>query len=184
MFEVELQCKNYKQLIDLSRAGNRIAQKEMFDLFSPKMLGVCRQYIKDMQFAEDVMVTGFIKVFSKLDQFREDGSFEGWIRRIMVNECISHLRTQKRMEMLDESAVDFWIPANIESEMTVTEIQCLIDGLPEGSKMVFNLYVIENYSHKEIAEHLGINEGTSKSQLFHARKKLQEMLHRQNQINR
>ena len=88
------------------------------------------------------------------------------------------------MEMLNESEVDAWIPASIEGEMTVNEIQALIDGLPEGSKMVFNLYVIENYTHKEIAEQLGINEGTSKSQLAYARKKLQELLHQQNQIHR
>ncbi|MBK8390071.1 MAG: RNA polymerase sigma factor [Saprospiraceae bacterium] len=184
MFEVGHHKQQSRQVIDLAKGGNRHAQKQMFELYAPKMLGVCRQYIKDMQFAEDMMITGFIKVFAKLDQFRNDGSFEGWVRRIMVNECISHLRTQKRMEMLNESEVDAWIPASIEGEMTVNEIQALIDGLPEGSKMVFNLYVIENYTHKEIAEQLGTNEGTSKSQLAYARKKLQELLHQQNQIHR
>lgn len=184
MFEVGHQNHNYKPIIALAKEGNRHAQKEMYDTFAPKMLSVCRQYITDIQHAEDVMISGFIKIFARLDQFRNEGSFEGWIRRIMVNECISHLRVEKRMTPIDDELNEVWVPATIESEMTVNEIQALIDGLPDGSKMVFNLYVMESFTHKEIAEQLGISEGTSKSQLAYARKKLQELLHQQNQIVR
>ena len=138
------------------------------------MLGVCRQYIKDIHQAEDVMITAFMKVFTNLSHFKHEGSFEGWIRRIMVNECISFIRVQKKVKFLEDENVVEEKVNNIESQLSVDDIQFLIDNLPNGYKMVFNLYCIEGYKHQEIATMLGINEGTSKSQLSHARKMLQE----------
>ena len=142
------------------------------------MLSVCRQYIKDIQQAEDVMITAFMKVFVNLKNFESKGSFEGWIRRIMVNESISFIRAQKKVSFLEDEYYKEEGFNNIESNLSVDDIQNLIDNLPEGYKMIFNLYAIEGYKHKEIAEMLGINEGTSKSQLSHARKMLQDLINK------
>jgi RNA polymerase sigma-70 factor (ECF subfamily) len=164
------------KLIKLAVENNRQAQQQLYSRFSSKMLSVCRQYIKDIQLAEDVMITAFMKVFTNLNKFEHKGSFEGWIRRIMVNECISYLRVQKKVKFVeDEIYVEESFNA-IDSKFSIDQIQFLIDALPDGYKMVFNLYAIEGYKHNEIAKMLGINEGTSKSQLSHARKMLQTQI--------
>ncbi|GAA6770793.1 RNA polymerase sigma factor [Flavobacterium sp. CGRL2] len=158
------------KIIQLAVENNRQAQQQIYSKFSSKMLSVCRQYIKDIQLAEDVMITAFMKVFTNLKNFEHKGSFEGWIRRIMVNECISYLRVQIKVKFAED---EFFVEESfneIDSQFTVEQIQYLIDALPDGYKMVFNLYAIEGYKHNEIAKMLGINEGTSKSQLSHARK--------------
>lgn len=162
-----------KELIDLVIDNNRKAQRQLYTSFASKMLGVCRQYIKDIHQAEDVMIMGFMKVFNSINTFEHKGSFEGWIRRIMVNECISHIRSQKKWLFIDDENYFDETVNPIESKLSVDDIQFLIDQLPEGCKMIFNLYVIEGYKHREIAQMLGIEEGTSKSQLAHARKILQ-----------
>ena len=167
-----------KVLIELAIANNRAAQQKLYTQFSPKMLSVCRQYIKDIHQAEDIMISAFMKVFTNLNKFQFNGSFEGWIRRIMVNESISFLRVQKNVKFIDDETFFEERFNNIESQFSVDDIQFLIDNLPDGYRMVFNLYAIEGYKHQEIAVMLGINEGTSKSQLSHARKMLQ------NQINK
>ena len=164
------------EIIRLAIEHNRQAQQQIYSRFSSKMLSVCRQYIKDIQLAEDVMITAFMKVFTNLSKFENKGSFEGWIRRIMVNECISYLRVQKKVKFTeDEIYVEESFNA-IDIQFSIDQIQFLIDALPDGYKMVFNLYAIEGYKHNEIAKMLGINEGTSKSQLSHARKMLQTQI--------
>ena len=164
------------KLIKLAVENNRQAQQQIYSRFSSKMLSVCRQYIKDIQLAEDVMITAFMKVFTNLNKFEHKGSFEGWIRRIMVNECISYLRVQKKVKFTeDEVYVEESFNAT-DSQFSIDQIQILIDALPDGYKKVFNLYAIEGYKHNEIAKMLGINEGTSKSQLSHARKMLQTQI--------
>jgi len=164
------------EIIKLAVENNRQAQQQIYSRFSSKMLSVCRQYIKDIQLAEDVMITAFMKVFTNLNKFEHKGSFEGWVRRIMVNECISYLRVQKKVKFVeDEVYVEESFNAT-ESQFLIDQIQFLIDALPDGYKMVFNLYAIEGYKHNEIAKMLGINEGTSKSQLSHARKMLQTQI--------
>ena len=163
-----------QQLIKKAIQQNREAQQQLFAKFSPKMLGVCRQYVKDMHHAEDLMLSGFLKVFTNLEKFKHEGSFEGWIRRIMVNTCISYLRKKNPVQLTDEDFV-FNEQATENLEATgVEDLQKLIDGLPNGYKMVFNLYAIEGFKHAEIAKELQISESTSKSQLFKARKWLQE----------
>lgn len=162
-----------KELIELAVENNRHAQQKIYSKFSPKMLSVCRQYIKDLHQAEDIMITAFMKVFTNLKNFKHEGSFEGWIRRIMINECISYIRVQKKVKFIEDENYFEESFNNIESQFSVEDIQFLIDSLPDGYKMVFNLYAIEGYKHQEIAAMLGINEGTSKSQLSHARKMLQ-----------
>lgn len=164
------------EIIQLAIENNRQAQQLIYNKFSPKMLSVCRQYIKDLQNAEDLMITAFMKVFTNLKKFENKGSFEGWIRRIMVNECISYIRVNKKVSFLEDTYYKEESFNNIESNFSVNEIQFLIDNLPDGYKMIFNLYAIEGYKHQEIASMLGINEGTSKSQLSNARKMLQEQI--------
>ncbi|MFV8344832.1 RNA polymerase sigma factor [Flavobacterium sp. ZB4P13] len=161
------------ELIQLAVENNRQAQQQIYTQFSPKMLSVCRQYIKDIHQAEDIMITAFMKVFTNLKSFQHKGSFEGWIRRIMVNECISFIRVEKKLKYSEDETYFEESFNNIESQFSIADIQFLIDSLPDGYKMVFNLYAIEGYKHQEIASMLGINEGTSKSQLSHARKMLQ-----------
>lgn len=167
-----------RDIIALAVDNNRHAQQKIYSKHAPKMLSICRQYIKDVQQAEDIMITAFMKVFTNLKSFEHKGSFEGWIRRIMVNECISFIRVQKKVSFLED---EFFVEDtfnNIESHFSVEDIQTLIDSLPDGYKMVFNLYAIEGFKHQEIAKMLGINEGTSKSQLSHARKMLREEINK------
>lgn len=169
--------KNETNLIAKAIKNNRDAQHVLFEMYAPKMLSVCRYYIKDLQHAEEAMLNGFFKVFSNLKNFRNEGSFEGWIRRIMVRESISFLRQQKQIEFPMEE-LDFKndFTDTINTEIVVSEIQQLIDELPEGYKMVFVMYAIEGYKHHEIAQMLNITEGTSKSQLFKARNLLQQKI--------
>jgi RNA polymerase sigma-70 factor (ECF subfamily) len=176
--------KNEAQLIKKASQNNREAQHMLFELHAPKMLSVCRYYVNDVQFAEDVMLNGFFKVFTKIKHFKSEGSFEGWIRRIMVRESISFLRQQKNIEFAtDEIQTHDTQTNSINSDLDVEEIQQLIDHLPEGYRMVFVMYAIEGYKHVEIAELLNITQGTSKSQLFKARKLLQQQLKQLNKTN-
>ncbi len=169
--------KNESQLIKRATDKNRAAQRQLFDKYAPKMLGVCRKYIKDLQGAEEAMQNGFVKVFLNLENFKNEGSFEGWIRKIMVRECISYLRVQRKTDFLEDSCGAIpEINENISGQLQAEEIQNIIDTLPEGYKLVFVMYAIEGYKHHEIAKMLDISEGTSKSQLFKARKLLQEKL--------
>ncbi len=163
-----------KPTIQRAIQQDREAQKEIFDYYSPKMLGVCRQYVKDNHHAEELMLSGFLKVFTHLQKFKHEGSFEGWIRRIMVNTCLSYLRKKNPIRTTDEDYVYNDLATESLENTSVEDIQKLIDGLPEGYKMVFNLYAIEGYKHAEIAKELNISVSTSKSQLFKARKWLQE----------
>lgn len=139
-------------------------------------------YISDLHHAEEVMLNGFFKVFSNLASFRNEGSFEGWVRKIMVRESISFLRTQKNIEFRDEAIEGSCLVGfdSVEAEFDAEHIQQLIDALPEGYRIVFVMYAIEGYKHQEIAKMLNITIGTSKSQLFKARKMLQEKIELQN----
>lgn len=158
--------------------GDARAQQCIFESYAPRMLAVCRRYIGDWHFAEDTLVNGFVKVFDQLSTFRGDGSFEGWVRRIMVNECIAFLRKRQFVVFDDEIVLEserepVWNDGDL---WDVDRLQSLIDALPRGYRTVFVLYVVEGYGHKEIASLLNIGEGTSKSQLSKARKLLQDRL--------
>lgn len=166
------------ELLDDCRKGRSNAQKELYASIAPKMLGVCVRYIYDREEAEHVMIGGMIKVFEKLNQYNGDGSFEGWVRRIMVNESLMYIRKNRAMSLEVEiseadSEPDF---ETLGNQLEVDDLMKLISELPVGYRTVFNLYAIEGFSHKEIAEMLGINENTSKSQLSRARKFLQTRL--------
>lgn len=169
--------KNETQLIARVVKNHRGSQQHLYTKYSPKMLSVCRMYIKDLHHAEEAMLNGFFKVFSNLASFKNEGSFEGWVRRIMIRESISYLRTKRSLVFQENGLENFAESSNnIQSGMEVEEIQSLIDTLPEGYRVVFVMYAVEGYKHHEIADILGITEGTSKSQLFKARKMLQERL--------
>jgi RNA polymerase sigma-70 factor (ECF subfamily) len=150
----------------------------LYERYSPKMLGVCRRYIKDNAEAEQVMVGGFVKIFQKINQFKGEGSFEGWVRRIMVNEALIYIRKNKNMylEMDISMADDEPDYKKLDEQLEADDLLKMVRKLPQGYRMVFNLYAIEGYSHKEIAIQLSINVNTSKSQLSRARKLLQQML--------
>jgi len=166
--------KNEPELIKRAIKNNREAQQVLFELYAPRMLSICRYYIKDIQHAEEAMLNGFFKVFFNLKSFNNKGSFEGWIRRIIVREAISFLRSKKNIEFITDEIEHYNnYTNNIKTEIEVEHIQQLIDALPEGYKMIFIMYAIEGYKHHEIANMLNITEGTSKSQLFKARKLLQ-----------
>lgn len=164
------------EIIALAVANSRQAQQWIYSRYAPKMLSVCRQYIKDLQLAEDVMITAFMKVFVNLGSFENKGSFEGWIRRTMINECISFIRVQKKVHFIEDAVSFEETDHEIDTQFSIEDIQGLIDSLPDGYKIVFNLFAIEGYKHKEIAGMLGINEGTSKSQFAHARRILKNQI--------
>ena len=167
-----------EELIEGCRKGRASSQKRLYDRLAPKMLGVCIRYIKDKEEAEHVMIGGIVKVFDKLDQFKGDGSFEGWVRRIIVNDCLMYIRKNRNMSLqsdIDEVSNEPNLKV-MEENLDAQDLLKLINELPVGYRTVFNLYAIEGYNHAEIAKQLDINENTSKSQLSRARKWLQNRL--------
>ena len=159
--------------------GSRRMQKQLYDQFSPKMYAVCLRYMGNADDAQDILQEGFVKIFKNLDRFRGEGSFEGWVRRIFVNTAIEQIRKKKLNLTISEK--DELIESKSTSAVeTINEKDLLkiVRGLSPGYRSVFNLYVVEGYSHKEIGELLGISEGTSKSQLARARMILQEKIKR------
>lgn len=174
-----------KTLIKDCLAFNRDAQKRLYDLYSEKMLGVCRRYTKSYEDAEDVMISGFFKVFTKMHQYSNNGSFEGWIRRIMVNESLMFLRKKVRFaDEVDLNNLPLAEKVTIEDELSAQDILKLLEQLPTGYRTIFNLYVIEGYKHREIAEQLGISINTSKSQLIQAKKRLKKLVIESNDESR
>ncbi|PZR07789.1 MAG: RNA polymerase subunit sigma-70 [Flavobacterium psychrophilum] len=156
--------------------GDIRAEKQLYDRHAAKMLGVCRMYIKDLHYAEDVMIRGFTRALDNLAKFRFEGSFEGWLRRIMVREAVGFMRERTQLYFEDIETAEVPPTATTETDMDVELLQLLIDKLPEGYRTVLVMFAVEGYNHKEIANMLGISESTSKSQLFKARKQLQEQL--------
>lgn len=154
------------------------AQECLFGHYSGKMYALCCRYIPDRMQAEDILVTAFTKIFNRIDQYKGEGSFEGWMRRIVVNEALTYLRRNKNMYLETDMEAAERQPdlARLENDLEAEDLLRLIAQLPSGYRMVFNLYAIDGYSHKEIAEQLGISENTSKSQLSRARVHLQNNL--------
>jgi len=170
------------KLIKEVLAGNARAQKVFYQRFAPKMYGVALRYARDKDEANDMLQEGFVKVFSKLEFYRGDGSLEGWIRRTIVNTAINFYK--KNLKYRSSSDMDTVLifekshDASPIEQMSAGELLQEIKGLPAGYKTVFNLYVIEGYSHKEIADMLDVSENTSKSQLSRARTYLQKRIQR------
>ena len=168
------------QLITALKRGESRAHKLVYERYAGKMLAVCTRYCANRADAEEVMLDGFMRVFEKIEQFRLEGSFEGWIRRVMVTESLMFLRKTKQWRQklpIEEVEVEpnyEWADAALNE----SDLLRLVNQLPDGYRTVFNLYAIEGYNHAEIAETLGISEGTSKSQLSRARSLLQVGLKR------
>ena len=157
-------------------SGNRKAQGQLFQLFGDEMFGVCLYYSKDYAEAEDTLHEGFMKVFQKVGQYSGKGSFAGWIKRVIINTALEKHRKQNKMfavgdDILNEEDIE---PEKIVSNLSKQDLLKLVQELSPMYRLVFNLYAIEGYSHKEVSEMLGISEGTSKSNLARARRILQD----------
>lgn len=174
----QLKLMSDEELIQGCIKGKDAFQYELYKRYSPKMFGVCLRYCASREEAEDVLQDGFIKVFKKIDSFRFTGSFEGWIRRIMVHTAIRNkyitLRAHEvnTLEGVEHPALD----EKVTSKLMMMDLMKLVNELPQGYKIVFNLFAVEGYSHKEIAEMLEIQEATSRSQYLRARQFLREKL--------
>lgn len=189
--------KSDNQLIRECIDGKRKAYSQLFQQYAPVMLGVCMRYCKNRIDAEDVMQDGFIKVFGQIHKFRGEGSFEGWIKRIMINAAIDNYQSNLKHafhEDVDEITLSNDFAENVDGdddlpdEMNIPhkKLMEMIQELPDGYRVVFNLYAIENFNHKEIAALLRISENTSKTQLLKARKALKKKIEAllQHHINR
>ncbi len=166
-----------KNLVLYCQKGERDYQKILYDRFSPKMLGICMRYARDRSEAEDFLQEGFIKVFKNIKNLRNAQQLESWIERIIVNTALEHIRKKKSskgQEVDLDDNVDSEVDEQVTDELSRDELLKLIQELPEGFRAVFNMYAIEGFSHKEIAQKLGIQEGTSKSQFARARTLLQQ----------
>lgn len=153
-------------------------QYELYQRFAPKMYGVCLRYATGAEEAQDMLQEGFIKIFKKLESFRGEGSFEGWIRRIFVNTAIEHFRRKNYLQPIterEEATVEGKY-LSVLDDLAARDIIGLVQQLSPGYRTVFNMYVVEGYTHKEIADSLGISEGTSKSQLSRAKLILQGLV--------
>ena len=168
-----------ERLVPACRIGDRNAQKRLFDALAPKMMALCLRYVGDRPTAEAVLQEGFISLFSRLDSYSGAGSFEGWARRIFVNTALMHLRKTDALKLSDdigEARGLFSEEATPVQKIGYRELTGLIAKLPPDARTIFNMFVIEGYSHKEIAQTLGLNEATTRSKLQRARVRLQEMI--------
>ncbi len=170
-----------QKILERCKNGERLAQQQLYEHFKGKMFAVCLRYANSRQDAEDVLQEGFVKVFRDLHQYRGEGSFEGWLRRVIVNVALQHLRKQKgglqfsELENVEYKLSDTDDSVFEENEKAAALIK-LMQKMPTGFRTVLNLYVLEDYSHQEIANEMGISVGTSKSQLNRAKAFLKGLL--------
>lgn len=165
------------QLIHECKKNDAKAQEQIYTLFAPKFFGVCLKYSANYAEAEDNLQDGFIIIFKKIDQFQFKGSFEGWAKRIMVNNALQKYRGQVRfLEIVNDNVTEEEIPDLDDEDVSLDYLMQIIQELPDRYRMVFNLYVLDGYSHKEIAEMLEITTGTTKSNLARARMILKEKI--------
>ena len=170
---------NVQELIFRSKENDRKAQQGLFDFLAPKMFAVCLRYVGDRDTAQDILQDGFITLFAKLESFSGEGSFEGWARKIFVNTALMSLRKNDVLKETTDVEAAWDVPGEAPTaiqQMTYKEMYKAIAELPAGFRTVFNMYVVEGYSHKEIGEALGISEVTSRSQLQRARRMLQDKI--------
>jgi len=170
---------NEQEIINGCIDKNAVCQRLLFDKYAGSLLSICRRYARDPSGAEDMLQETFIKIFSNIHQYQFAGSFEGWIKKITVNYCLKYLK-KKRIEFKDstvtEAELNSSIGPEILSSLSEEELMKMISNLPDGYRVVFNLYVIEGYDHNEIAGMLDIKATTSRSQLIKARRSLQKQV--------
>ncbi|MCC5919572.1 MAG: sigma-70 family RNA polymerase sigma factor [Cyclobacteriaceae bacterium] len=180
MFGLGKTYTTYEDILEGCKAGKEKAQYALYSKTSGLFYSVALRYLKNEADAQDALSESYRKIFDKLSQFAGDGSFEGWMKRIVVNECLMFIRSHKNLEKVssfdDEGVAEPGLMSTNMLEMEADDIHRLICDLPLGYRTVLNLYAVEGYGHKEIAEQLGISEGTSKSQLSKARKMLQQLI--------
>jgi RNA polymerase sigma factor (sigma-70 family) len=168
-----------QELVSACIKNNASAQEYLYEKFSRKMMGISLRYCKDEDEAADVLQMGFIAVFKNIESFAGTGSLEGWIKKIIVNTALSHIRKNKKLKQnIELDHVEFMLPSSSQTSegIQTKDLLALIQTLPLGGRTIFNLFAIEGYSHKEIGEMLNISEGTSKSQYSRARAYLQKAL--------
>jgi RNA polymerase sigma factor (sigma-70 family) len=166
-----------KELIQACKKHDPKAQKQLYDRYAPLFFALCKRYVKTNEDAEDVLVEGFFKIMTRIDQYSGEGSFEGWMRRVMVNEALMFLRKAQTQPYTDEIFnLEQGDTSNVVDELAAADILKLLDKLPPGYRTVFNLYVLDGMKHREIADFLGISINTSKSQLILAKKRMQELM--------
>ena len=168
-----------QQLIDSCIKGDRASQKVIYDRLAPRMFPLCMRYVGDRVVAEDVLQEGFITLFTRLESYKGDGSFEGWARKIFVTTALMELRKKDALKMSEEIETLRGMKTDIPSQgqsIGYKELMKLIMELPTGFRTVFNMYAVEGYSHKEISDILGISESTSRTQLSRARLWLQNKI--------
>jgi len=171
---------NDEQLVNKCLEKDTLAQKQLFEFYSKRMMGVCLRYAKDSEEAQDILQMGFIKVFEKLDMYKHQGSLEGWIRKVIVNTALDNIRKNKKlMNNVEIDKVDYQLQnydENILESLSARDLLRVIQEMPPGFRTVFNMFVIEGFSHKEIAEELNISVSTSKSQFSRARAYMKKKL--------
>ncbi len=166
-----------QELIAGCQKGDSKAQKVLYERYASMMFGVCMRYLKNDMDAEEALLNGFMQIYKHIERFEAKGSFEGWVRRIMVNEALGFLRKKEPLHLAIEDGYTQIADQNgADNQLAEGELLAMLHSLPAGYRAVFNLYAIEGYSHKEIADMLNITEGTSKSQLSKARAMLQRKL--------
>ncbi|TYA52267.1 RNA polymerase sigma factor [Formosa maritima] len=165
-----------KQLIQKCSNNDTQAQSELYQLFSSKLFSVCLKYCKNYAEAEDNLQDTFVTIFSKISQYNNKGSFEGWLKRITINTALQRYRKQGVFEIIDESNIEDVELTVDEDDISIDFLLQIIQELPDRYRLVFNLYVLDGYSHKDIAEMLSITSGTSKSNLARARKILKDRI--------
>lgn len=162
------------------KSEDRKVQQWLYDKYAPILLGICRRYVKVLEDAEDVLIDAFFKIFTNIHQYQGAGSFEGWMKRIAVNESLMLLRKKHNFRLTVEiSNIDISTPSKALNTLQESDVLALLEKLPTGYRTIFNMYVVEGYKHREIAEELGISINTSKSQLILAKKRLRSMLSNQ-----
>jgi RNA polymerase sigma-70 factor (ECF subfamily) len=175
-----------QQLLKECKKGSITAQKYLFDKYAKQFFLLCRRYLKTDEQAEEILMTGFLKIFHSLSAFSylNDAATIGWMQKLMVNECLQELRKKQSFLLTaEEHAEDISSDDDVISHLSAAELYKVITQLPIGYRTVFNLFVLEEMTHREISRLLNISEGTSKSQLSKARKMLQQMIKQQNQVN-
>lgn len=165
-----------EQLILDCQKKNIKAQEQLFRLFSSKLFAVCLKYSRNYEEAQDNLQDGFMLIYDKIGQFAFKGSFEGWAKRLMINNALQYYRKENSLRLINEDIADEEVVEIDDNNITMDYLLGIIQELPDRYRLVFNLYVIDNYAHKEIAEMLGINIGTSKSNLSRARVILKEKI--------
>lgn len=180
---MKLEQEELEEIIKGCKRQHRLSQQKVYEMFYGKMLPVCNRYAKNSEEAKDILQNGFIKVFEKIDKYNFDGSFGGWVRRLIVNTAIDHYRKHKNEYLIeDESRIedsDHWYEDELDTKyegIKSEDIKAAIEQLSPAYKMVFNLYIMEGYSHQEIADELDVSLGTSKSNLAKAKANVKKIL--------